>query len=233
MTLAQIPGTPDRSLATEAKVDEALSALLTEARLAARWAGLSQASEKAHHRILTSFLECGDPPGIETFQADVLGDLSRRDLVHVRNGKIALAYPFATDQTDFSVTVAGVRVNAVCAIDALGVAAMAGRAAEVTCVCPMCQSPTKVSILQDGLTIETASKPDARVWTGIQEVGACAADSQCKSMLLFCSSAHLEDWKRTQSADPRGFDLSLQQGVQLGAAIFGPFLQRHIQGATQ
>jgi len=232
MPPTQSPGTPDSSLATDPKVAEALAALVTEARLASRWAGLSQASDMAHKRILTSFLECGDPPGIEPFQTDVLDDLSRRDLVHVRDGKIALAYPFATDRTDFFVSVAGVRIQTVCAIDALGVAAMAGRPAQVTCLCPVCRSPTHVSLSEDGLTIKSASKPDARVWTGIQEVGACAADSQCKSMLLFCSPAHLDDWKHNQPADPRGFDLSLQQGAQLGAAIFGPFLQRHIREAT-
>jgi len=213
MPPTQSPGTPDRSLATDPKVAEALAALVTEARLASRWAGLSQASDMAHKRILTSFLERGDPPGIEPFQADVLDDLSRRDLVHVRDGKIALAYPFATDRTDFFVSVAG-------------------RPALVTCLCPVCRSPTHVSLSEDGLTIKSASKPDARVWTGIQEVGACAADSQCKSMLLFCSPAHLDDRKYNQPADPRGFDLTLQQGVQLGAAIFGPFLQRHIREAT-
>ena len=176
MTSTQIQEMLDRSFAIDPKVDEALSALMTEARLAERWAGLSPPSLAGHHRILISFL--------------------------------------------------------VCAIAALGVAALAGRSTHVRCLCPVCQSPTNVDIAADGLTIESTSSPDARVWTGVTEVGACAADTQCKSMLLFCSHAHLDAWRRNQSADMRGFDLSLEQGIQLGAAIFRPFLERATKEAN-
>lgn len=231
MTSTHIPGMPDRSLATDPRVHEALSALLTKARLAARWAGLPPSSLAGHHRILTSFLECGAPPDTAEFPDELLDDLSQRDLVPVRDSKISLTYPFSTKKTDFAVTVAGIGMYAVCAIDALGVAAMAGRSAEVTCLCPICQLPTHVSISADGLTIENRSTPDARVWTGVTKVGACAADSQCKSMLLFRSPAHLDEWRRDQSADMRGFGLSLEQGVQLGAGIFRPFLKRSVNEA--
>ena len=84
----------------------------------------------------------------------------------------------------------------------------------------------------DGLTVEHASTSNPRVWTGVKDVGTCAADTQCRSMLLFCSPEHLDAWKRSQPQSTRGFDLSLAQGVQLGAAIFRPFLQTPINGAT-
>tara|TARA_R110002051_G_scaffold264123_2_gene324035 strand:- start:205 stop:906 length:702 start_codon:yes stop_codon:yes gene_type:complete len=232
MTSTQIQEMLDRSFAIDPKVDEALSALMTEARLAERWAGLSPPSLAGHHRILISFLEVGVPPDTAEFPNELLDDLSQRDLVHVRDGKIALAYPFATEKADFSVTIAGIWIQTVCAIDALGVAALAGRSTHVRCLCPVCQSPTNVDIAADGLTIESTSSPDARVWTGVTEVGACAADTQCKSMLLFCSHAHLDAWRRNQSADMRGFDLSLEQGIQLGAAIFRPFLERATKEAN-
>ena len=223
MTKTQTAGVPDPSLVTSGRVNEALSALLTEARLASRWNGLSRASQSAHHQILRAFLSYSHPPDIAAFSGDVLEDLGKRDLVHVRDGGIALAYPFSTDATDFGVSVEGAGVHAVCAIDALGVAALAGRRTEISCRCPVCHMPTSVAVAADGLTIEAASSRAARVWAGVTEVGTCAADSQCKTMRLFCSSAHLATWRKNH-VPTRGFDLTLEEGVQLGAAIFRPFL---------
>lgn len=223
MTMTETAGFPDLSLVTGARVKDALSALLTEARLASRWAGLSRASQSAHRQILRAFLSYSHPPDIAAFSGDVLEDLGKRDLVHVRDGRIALAYPFSTGPTDFGVSVEGIDLHGVCAIDALGVAAMAGRRAEVSCRCPVCQVPATVGIAADGLTIEAASSRTARVWTGVMEVGTCAADSQCKTMRLFCSPDHLATWRKENGAT-RGFDLTLEEGVHLGAAIFRPFL---------
>ena len=224
MTEPLAPGFPDRSLAASARVRDALSALLTEARLAARWHGLSKDSRTAHRRILRAFLDQGRPPGAATISAEVIADLSARDLVHVREGEIAVAYPFAAKATDFAVTVGNVRLHAVCAVDALGVAAMAGRDARVSCLCPVCRGAVDLTVFADGLTHAGASRPAARVWTGVMAVGPCAADSQCKSMRLFCCAEHLEIWREGQPDMP-GFDLSLAEGIQLGAAIFRPFLE--------
>ncbi|MEY8828813.1 organomercurial lyase [Sedimentitalea sp. XS_ASV28] len=228
MTTTQTAGVPDPSLVTSARVNEALSALLTEARLASRWNGLLRASQSAHHQILSAFLSHGRPPDIAAFSDDVLEDLGKRDLVHVRDGGIALAYPFSTVATDFGVSVEGVGMHAVCAIDALGVAAMTSRRTEVSCRCPVCQVSTSVTVAADGLTIEAASSRAARVWAGVTEVGTCAADSQCKTMRLFCSPAHLATWLQNH-APTRGFDLTLEEGVQLGAAIFRPFLNDDVR----
>lgn len=225
-------GVPDTSIILEHKVREALSALMTEARLAARWDSLSPASRRAHQATLKAYLALGEPPCISEFAAETLSDLGQRDLVHVRDGEIALAYPFSTQATDFQVQVGGTKIHAICAVDALGTAAMVRRRTDVTCVCPTCRASVSIGISPDGLTVEHASTSNPRVWTGVKDVGTCAADTQCRSMLLFCSPEHLDAWKRSQPQSTRGFDLSLAQGVQLGAAIFRPFLQTPINGAT-
>lgn len=229
MTMTETAGFPDLSLVTSARVNEALSALLTEARLASRWSGLSHVSQSAHRRILRAFLSHGYPPDIAAFSGDVLEDLAKRDLVHVRGGRIALAYPFSTNPTDFVVSVEGIDLHGVCAIDALGVAAMAGRRAEISCRCPVCQVSTSVTVAADGLTIAAASSRTPRVWTGVMDVGACAADGQCQTMRLFCSPDHLATWRKENGAT-RGFDLTLEEGVHLGAAIFRPFLNDDTRG---
>ncbi|GHE05933.1 hypothetical protein U879_05400 [Defluviimonas sp. 20V17] len=215
---------PNRSLANSPKVDEAMSALLAEARLAARWSDLSPDVRAAHHRILRAYVEDGAPPNISEFPCGIGAELSQRDLVHIRDGKIALAYPFSTAVTDFTVRSTGVEMHAVCAIDALGVAAMIQRETEVSCLCPICRTPMALTVAADGLTITNATDPTARVWTGVMEVGSCAADSQCTSMRMFCSPEHLEVW-RSDRPGMRGFDLTLEEGVQLGAEIFRAFLR--------
>jgi len=218
-------GGPDLSLLSDPKVRDALSALMNESRLAARWGGLSPRTRQAHQAILRAFLTKGAPPATSEFSAETLADLSARDLVHVRDDEIALAYPFSARPTDFQVRLGGVTVHAICAVDALGTAAMAGTAAEVTCPCPIWRAGVSVSVGSDGLAVERASRPEARVWTGVKDVGACAAESQCKTMLLFCAPEHLEAGRRSRPSSARGFDLSLAEAVQLGAAIFRPFIQ--------
>lgn len=229
MTNPDIPGWPDQSLVTDARAREALVALLTEARLGRRWHALTDESRSAQTRILRTFVAFGRPPEISAFPGHVLADLERRDLVHARDGRISIAYPFAAEATDFAVTTEGIGNHAVCAIDALGVAAMTGKATRVSCLCPVCGTAVKATVKDDGLTYEDTSHPDARIWTGVMHVGVCAADSQCKAMLLFCCSAHLEAWRATQP-EMTGFDLSLAEGIQLGAAIFKPFLAEEAKG---
>lgn len=229
MTNRDIPGWPDQTLVTDARVREALGSLLTEARLGRRWRGLTDESRSAHARILRTFVEFGRPPEVSGFPDHVLADLERRDLVHARDGRISIAYPFAAEATDFSVTTDGIGNHAVCAIDALGVAAMTGKATRVSCLCPVCRTAVETIVADDGLTHEGTAHPDARIWTGVMHVGACAADSQCKAMLLFCCSAHLEAWRATQP-EMTGYDLSLAEGIQLGAAIFKPFLAEEAKG---
>ena len=221
---------PDTSVFKDPVLRNILPELMSESRFAERWDGLSGAPRQAHLTILQSYMTNGAPPPASQFSAEVLAELARRDLVHVRNGEIALAYPFSTSPTDFLVRLGYVTVYAVCAVDALGTPAMVRKPAEIVCNCPTCGARVCLNVSSDGLTVENASTSDPRVWAGVVAVESCAADSQCKSMLLFCSPEHLDTWKRSQPQSARGFDLSLAQGVQLGAAVFRPFL--HAQTST-
>jgi len=218
-----LPGAPDRAIVTDTLTAKALTALLDDARMFKRWAGVDPHVRQAHQSILAGFLETGTPPDIDRFNPGVLEDLAQRDLVHVRDGHIAVAYPFHADATDFRVNVGTTHLHAVCAIDALGVAAMTKRHVQVSCLCPVCKKPTGLNVASDGLTISQITAPGARVWAGVEDVGSCAVDTQCRTMQMFCSPEHLTKWRETQNPGARGFDLSLEQALQLGAAIFRPF----------
>ncbi len=216
-------GAPDLSRVSDPVVARALGALLSDERMQNRWAGLSARARRVHRDILTAWLHIGTAPEAAGYDPDTLRDLARRDLIVLRHDRIALAYPFSDARTDYKVSIGDTRAHAVCAVDALGVAGMARQATRVRCPCPVCGEPIVASVRDDGLTISLASPPGIRVWAGVTPIAARAADSQCQTMKMFCAPDHLAQWRGARDT-PRGFDLSLAQGVELGAAIFRPFL---------
>ncbi len=222
-TQTDLPGAPDRSCISDPVVARALDELLSDERMQNRWSGLSARARRVHRDILTTWLHIGAAPDAVGYDPDILRDLARRDLIRLRHRRIALAYPFSAIRTDYAVRIGDVRAHAVCAIDALGVAAMARKATRLRCPCPVCADPITVALRADGLSVSLASPVHIRVWASVTPIAACAADSQCQTMKMFCSPDHLSQW-RAEQENPRGFDMSLAQGVELGAAIFRPFL---------
>jgi Alkylmercury lyase len=69
------------------------------------------------------------------------------DLVHAANGVVSVAYPFSGTPTRQQVELDGFpAVYAMCAIDALGIPAMAGRDGRITAVDPRDGAPVVVSV---------------------------------------------------------------------------------------
>jgi len=213
----------DWSQVSDELVSRAITRLLQPSRMEKRWSGLTPDTQELHHQILRAYMETGHPPKIATLNLTLIRDLEDRDFVVVGDGGIRAAYPFSTSPTAHLVEISGQEIAAVCAIDALGTAAMVASPVQVQSQCPVCDATIQVSVDATGLGLSDATHPDARVWAGVTPIGGCAADSQCQSMLVFCSSGHLLDWRSDQPQE--GFDLSLSQAIELGAAIFAPFLK--------
>ncbi|MFQ5623045.1 MAG: organomercurial lyase [Paracoccaceae bacterium] len=222
----------DMSVVSDITVARALRALLADWRMRRRWEAFPRAARRLHRDILRSYLDTGAPPDPAGLDKDLLGDLVARDLVVPGARGIAAAYPFSTGQTRHRVTIGGRSLFAVCAIDALGAGAMAGRAARVASRCPVCEAEIRVDIEGGGLGVAAVSPGAACVWAGIVAVEGCAAETQCQAMLLFCSPNHLGAWRARQAQVPEGFALGVGQAVQAGAAIFRPFLRRDNGRAT-
>ena len=68
------------------------------------------------------------------------------------------------------------------------------------------------------------SPRSAVVWTGIRYADGCAADSLCTVMAFFCSGNHLVSWRSVQVSQTRGYRLFINEGLQMGRAIFAPRL---------
>ena len=114
-------------------------------------------------------------------------------------------------------------VAAICAIDALGTASMTNSTVNVRTSCPVCDEKIDMTVDKDGLTVSDVEPPGVVLWSTASIENGCAATSQCKSMLAFCSDDHLEAWRlKNRPAD--GFRLSPSHAVQIGAAIFNGFM---------
>jgi hypothetical protein len=112
-----------------------------------------------HRAVLRRFLATGAPPNArwvlqaaaETgLDASALDELAAADAVHVVNGVVAVAYPSSGTPTAHRVALDGLpAVYAMCAIDALGLPAMAGRDGQITSTDPADGTPIQVTV-RDG-----------------------------------------------------------------------------------
>jgi len=206
-------------------VADALPLLLTEWRMKKRWATIDRQTLSLHRAILDAYLETGAPPDTKELRIEQLNDLCDRDLIVMDGNVITVAYPFSTTPTLHKVEINNITIANVCAIDALGSGAMARKAACVTSQCATCSKDIVIDLGGDGLTVVNTFPAAPRVWAGIVPISGCAANTQCQSMLMFCNQQHLDDWIRLKKQMPVGFDFSVEQAVQVGAAIFRPFFK--------
>jgi Alkylmercury lyase len=123
----------------------------TSSSIASRQDRLPGPLRGLHRAVLRRFLATGAPPtarwvrqaAAETgLDASALDDLSAADAVHISNGVVTVAYPFSGIATAHRVALDGLpAVYAMCAIDALGLPAMAGRDGQITSADPADGTP--------------------------------------------------------------------------------------------
>jgi alkylmercury lyase-like protein len=109
-----------------------------------------------HRAVLRRFLATGAPPtarwvrqaAAETgLDASAVNELAAADAVHMVNGIVAVAYPFSGIPTAHRVELDGLpAVYAMCAIDALGLPAMARRDGQITSADPADGTPIQVTV---------------------------------------------------------------------------------------
>jgi hypothetical protein len=114
-----------------------------------RWRGMDEAENRVHRYVLQGYAATGRAPAGAQIAGAVgpsfdevtaaLRRLAGRDLVVLDDaGRIVGAYPFTERPSEHHVTVAGITVSAMCAIDALGIGAMLGQASVIRSVCRSC-----------------------------------------------------------------------------------------------
>jgi hypothetical protein len=188
--------------------------------------------KETHQAILRAFATTGRPPhrsdldrvvaGSSSDTDDVLTALHELDAIRLApDGQIAVAYPFSVVSTRHRVRIGeGVEVYAMCAIDALGVAAMLEQDTHIHSIDPTTGQPIVVTTT-GGVTRWAPST--AVVFLGATAGGGPSADRCCDYLNFFTDPATANAWTRAHS-HVRGQVLTPADAEALGIRLFRSLL---------
>lgn len=215
----------------------ALEAILKAVGAETCWLNLQFDENKVRQAILHAYLSKGRAPSLsglaEAADTDLpnvrrlLQKLRARDLVVLSDDgeRITGAYPFTDKATEHEVTVGGQTVHAMCAIDALGIGYMHGADVTIESSCRATGRPIRIVTKNQGTQLNSVEPANAVVWSGIRPTKGTAANSLCTVLAFFSSGDALETWRRAEHPNEQGYPLSMQEGLEVGKAIFGPMLR--------
>jgi hypothetical protein len=229
------------SLATEPSDGEALparvEAALAAAQIpgsklgAARRARLNANERELYFSILRRFASAGRPsrPELEaaarfgTDLSSALTTLAREDLVHVDEaGEITVAYPFSGRPTAHKVRFPdGHAVDAMCAIDALGIAPMLGRPIQIASRDPLTGAEIEIELAPGG---EATHRPEEAVVACGASGRGVSSSSCCPVLNFFASTANAERWLAAHP-EVSGTVVSLEDAIAAGRVVFGAVLE--------
>jgi mercuric reductase len=214
--------------------NHALLAMVGTDHVLNRWSGYDAATDCVRVALLQHYLEFGHallPVELgrrlglsEATVRQRLQELHHRDLVVFENERIVGAYPFNDRDTGQLVALDGRRLNAMCAVDALGIGAMTGREVTVVSSCRHCGVPIQIATRDRGRGLAEVEPNTAVMWQSVRYEDGCAANSLCAKTVFYCSDDHLSAWRRERPADEPGFRLSVEEALEVGRALFGPSL---------
>ena len=226
---------PSASVSTESvgRVLEA-AAIPRERTGGQRTAALAAPERQLYRWILRQFAAEGRPSlevtaaaaaaaGADLNQA--IETFRRLDLVHLAHGQIAVAYPFSGRPTAHRVSIDGrPEVYAMCAIDALGIAAMLDLPIEVLSRDPVSGGEVWVRI----------DPGDGAWWDPKQAVVLAASypalgpsfHSCCSVLNFFESGEHALQYLLAHP-DLTGHAITIPEAIAAGAAIFGDLLRQY------
>jgi hypothetical protein len=198
----------------------------------ARHARLSEPERDLYFWILRRFATSGRPSSAETRAAaerlglaadPALATLAREDLVHRgSDGEIAVAYPFSGRPTAHRVRLSGRHeVGAMCAIDALGIAPMFGKAIEIESRDPMSGDAIHARVAPDA-PLEWTPESAVVVAGAIRSQGDASCGC-CPVLNFFASAATAERWL-AEHPEARGTSISMREAAAAGRAVFGDVL---------
>lgn len=112
-----------------------------------------------------------------------------------------------------------------CAVDALGVGYMCDTDVTIESSCRATGLPIRITTKNQGAQLESLEPGSAVVWSGIRPTHGTSADTLCTVLAFFSSVDALDKWRAEEHPNQRGYALSMQEGLQVGKAIFGPLLR--------
>ncbi|MET9953644.1 organomercurial lyase [Streptomyces sp. NPDC006339] len=186
-----------------------------------------------HQAVLRHFAATGAAPEPAALQpvaattgrsaTEVLADLDREDFLTLdEKGRIRAAYPFSSQETRHRVRLEnGVQVWSMCAIDALGIAAMLDQNTVITSSDPVTAEPVTVTVTGETTLWEPTS---AVVFVGRRQASGPAAQVCCDALNFFTSEASARTWAEAHP-HVKGGIVSQARAEQVGRDTFGPLLR--------
>ena len=196
---------------------------------------LDPAQDLVWRTVLELFARSGRPPHLHEIREatglppenlrTLVAGLQAHDLLGTNASAdvILYAYPFTGERTEHRVQLGGRELYAVCAIDALGIAGMFRTDVFIESSCRACGSGIEIVTAQNGKVLSHVRPVNAVVWYDLAYSG-CAAASCCRSIAFFCSEADLLGWLCAQSPQPQGYQLTVDEALEVGRALFEPVL---------
>jgi mercuric reductase len=210
---------------------QAVDKLNSQLPLKARQDQLSPACKAAHQAILRTLVQQGRPPSDAELQmvigneslSDCLQRLGADDLVvlDATGSHPVGAYPVTLEITPHTVEVNGHTIHAMCALDAVSVAAMFDTTVDIMSRCH--SSDTPITIRMQGSDI-LAVTPTTGVMIGIrwQMPSAVAAHSMCMEMVFLKDRPTADAWQNLDTDNTTLF--TLPEAVAFGQAFFLPLM---------
>ena len=204
-----------------------------ERRGRARLERLAAQDRQLYDWILDRFAHASAPTGEETraaaraFGIDpdrALARLAEEDLIHAdADGRPLVAYPFSGISRGHRVTIEGAGiVEAMCAIDALGIAPMLGRPTTINSHDPLSGAPVEVQLDPEG---NASWRPQSTlVLIGSAACGGPSFRSCCDVLNFFESVESAERYLADQP-EINGSCVSIPVAIEAGSAIFGNLLR--------
>jgi Alkylmercury lyase len=232
----QVTVQPERQ--SQSELPERVAAALAMAEIPpsklgpARRARLTDSERELYFWILRHFRTTGRPSDARVREAAErlgmdaergLATLAREDLVHGGpDGEITVAYPFSGRPTAHKVRfTGGHKVDAMCAIDALGIAPMFGEPIEIDSRDPVSGDEIRARVAADG-TPEW-SPQSAVVVAGVLDRQSDSCCGCCPVLNFFISPGNAERWL-FEHREVRGRVISMQEAAAAGRAVFGGVL---------
>jgi hypothetical protein len=218
--------------AAECCPDEAPAAVAVGRGGRGRRAPAEGGQRAVHQAVLRAFAETGRAPDLAVLEGvaaplgisahAVLATLAAGDFLTLdEHGQVDAAYPFSARPTGIEVTLpSGVTVASMCAIDALGIAAMLGSDAVIDAADPVSSEAVRVTFTGGTATWQPQSTV---VFYGARAESGPSAAVCCGYLRFFATRRNARKFA-ARHREARGRILSQQEAAALGEEIFGPLL---------
>lgn len=206
---------------------QAIGRLEDQLPLRRRQRDLPDGMARVHRAILWTLATTGRPPRVDeigrlagTDPAAVLERLSSDDLIVTADGRIEGAYPFSLEPTPHVLSLEGVEIHAMCALDAVAVAPAFGLEVVTSSRCAVTDAPIRIH--QVGEFDEMSEPHGLRVGVRWRQPDGCAAHSMCREMVFLSDGETAERWRGSDLDSAGIFDLS--EAIDFGVGFFAPLI---------